>query len=72
MGLLDQVMSRLEGGGGQQQVQQIANGQGNFADPSSPDHSAVSAMMSHVPPASCSRCSARWPAGWTRRRTPST
>ena len=55
MGLLDQLVSTLGGGsgggsGGQQQVQSIANGQGNFGDPASPDHAALSGMMSHVPP----------------------
>ena len=49
MGLLDQLMSKL-GGGGQEQLQTIANGQGNFGDPGSADHSALSGLISHVPP----------------------
>ena len=48
MGLLDTITSAL-GGGGQQQVQQMANGQGNFADPNSPDHAGLSALLSHAP-----------------------
>ena len=49
MGLLDEITSAL-GGGGQQQVQQMAAGQGNFADPASPDHAGLAAMLQHVPP----------------------
>ena len=49
MGLLDQLMSTF-GGGGQPQLQTMANGQGNFADPNSPDHAGLAAMVSHVPP----------------------
>ena len=49
MGLLDTITSAL-GGGGQQQLQQMAAGQGNFGDPASADHGGLSAMLSHVPP----------------------
>ncbi len=49
MGLLDTLTSAL-GGGGQQQVQNMAAGQGDFADPASPDHAGMAAMMQHAPP----------------------
>ena len=50
MGLLDTLTSALSGGGGQQQLQNMAAGQGNFADPKSPDHGGMAAMVQQAPP----------------------
>ncbi len=61
MGLLDTLTAALGGGtaggapGGQQQVQQIAAGQGDFADPASPDHAGLAAMVQHAPPGALSQ-----------------
>ncbi len=49
MGLFDTLTSAL-GGGGQQQVQNMAAGQGDFADPGSPDHAGMATRMQHAPP----------------------
>jgi hypothetical protein len=47
MGLLDQLSSML---GGQHEVERLANGQGNFADPNSPDHDRFGQMLGHASP----------------------
>jgi hypothetical protein len=47
MGLLDQLSSML---GGQHEVERLANGRGNFADPNSPDHDRFGRMLGHANP----------------------
>jgi hypothetical protein len=47
MGLLDQLGGLL---GGQEHIERLANGQGNFNDPSSPDHDRFGQMLSHADP----------------------
>lgn len=55
MGLLDEIVSKLGGTSGdgdadtRTRLQNMAGGRGNFADPASADHSALSGLMSHVP-----------------------
>jgi len=47
MGLLDQLGSML---GGHQEVERLANGEGNFEDPNSPDHDRFGQMLGHASP----------------------
>ena len=47
MGLLQQIGSMI---GGEQNVQSMAAGQGNFSDPNAPDHQNFQQMVRHAPP----------------------
>jgi hypothetical protein len=47
MGLLDQLGGLL---GGHEHIERLANGQGNFDDPNSPDHQRFGQMLGHADP----------------------
>src|SRR4051812_47178722 len=47
MGLLDQLGGLL---GGQEHIERMAHGQGNFADPNSDDHQRFGQMLGHADP----------------------
>ena len=47
MGLMEELGGML---GGDQEVQRMANGQGNFDDPNSPDHDRLGKMLGHASP----------------------
>src|SRR3954468_11461521 len=47
MGLMEELGGML---GGEHEVQRMANGQGNFEDPNSPDHDAFGKMLAHASP----------------------
>jgi hypothetical protein len=47
MGLLDDLSGML---GGKPELERMANGQGNFHDPSSPDHDRFGQMLGHADP----------------------
>src|SRR4051812_47137738 len=47
MGLLDQLGGLL---GGHEHIERLANGQGNFNDPGSPDHDRFGQMLNHADP----------------------
>lgn len=47
MGLMEELGGML---GGENEVQRMANGQGNFDDPNSPDHDRLGKMLGHASP----------------------
>src|SRR3954464_9253797 len=47
MGLMEELGGML---GGEHEVQRMANGQGNFEDPNSPDHDRFGQMLGHASP----------------------
>ena len=47
MGLMEELGGML---GGEQEVNRMANGQGNFDDPNSPDHDRFGKMLGHASP----------------------